>query len=147
MYICGAVLNRPAGIAFNGGILMKICITADGNNLESNVDPRFGRCAWFIFYDTLSDKFEALANTNAEGMGGVGIQNGQLMAEKGAEVIITGNLGPNAANVLQQAGIKAITGVNGKVKDAVEGFKKGTLKTDSAVTPTVSAHSGMGKRK
>jgi predicted Fe-Mo cluster-binding NifX family protein len=126
---------------------MKICITADGNDLEANVDPRFGRCAYFVFYDTDTDNFQALANTNASGMGGVGVQNGQLMAEKEVEFILTGNLGPNAANVLQQAGIKAITGVSGKIKEAVESFKKGTLKADSAGNPTVSSHFGMNKKQ
>ncbi|MCM8777817.1 MAG: NifB/NifX family molybdenum-iron cluster-binding protein [Candidatus Omnitrophica bacterium] len=106
---------------------MKICITAEGNNLEANVDQRFGRCAYFILYDTETDTFEAISNTNASGMGGVGIQNATMMTEKGAEVIITGNLGPNASRVLQQAGIKAVTGVSGKVKDAIENFKKGLL--------------------
>ncbi len=127
---------------------MKICITSDGNTLESNVDPRFGRCAYFLFYDTETDKFEALENTNASGMGGVGIQNGTMMAEKGVDVILTGNLGPNAANVLQQAGIRAITNVSGKIKDAVENFKKGILKeSGSAAGPTVPPHSGMGGQK
>ncbi len=127
---------------------MKICITSDGNNLEANVDQRFGRCAYFVFYDTVTDKFEALPNSNASGMGGVGIQNATMMAEKGVEVLLTGNLGPNASGVLKQAGIKAITGVCGKVKDAVENFKKGILKEGgSASGPTVPSHFGMGGQK
>ncbi len=125
---------------------MKICITSEGNNLDANVDPRFGRCAWFIIYDTETSSFEALSNENASGMGGVGVQNGQLMAEKGVEVVLTGNLGPNAAGVLQQANIKTITGISGKVKDAVDAFKNGTLKTNSA-SPTVSPHFGMNRQK
>jgi len=126
---------------------MKICITADGNNLEANVDPRFGRCAYFILYDTETDTFEAIPNTNATGMGGVGIQNATMMAEKGVEVILTDNLGPNAARVLQQADIKVVTGVTGKIKDAVENFKKGSLKASPTATPTVLPHSGMGGKK
>ena len=126
---------------------MKICITADGNSMEANVDPRFGRCAYFIFYDMETDKFETLQNTNASGMGGVGVQNGQLMAEKGVEVLLTGNLGPNAANVLQQAGIKAVTGVSGRIKDAVEDFRKGVLKESGSAGPTVPSHFGMGGNK
>ncbi|HNS32815.1 MAG TPA: NifB/NifX family molybdenum-iron cluster-binding protein [bacterium] len=127
---------------------MKICITSDGKDLESNVDPRFGRCAYFIFYDTDTGKFDAVSNDNASGMGGVGIQNGQLMAEKGVELVLTGNLGPNASGVLQQAGIKSITGVRGKVKDALEDYKKGILKEGAAGSgPTVPSHFGMGKKK
>ena len=123
---------------------MKICITSDGNNLEANIDPRFGRCAYFILYDTDKNKFEALQNTNASGMGGVGVQNGQLMAEKGVEVLLTGNLGPNAANVLKQSGIKTVTGVSGKVKDALAGFNKGILKPGSDACSNVSSHFGTG---
>jgi predicted Fe-Mo cluster-binding NifX family protein len=125
---------------------MKICITSDGKKLESNVDPRFGRCECFIFYDTETDDFEAVSNTNAIGMGGVGIQSAALMAKKGIEVILTGNLGPNASSVIQQAGIKAITGVNGKVKDAVESFKKGLLQGSSYPNATVLPHFGIDKR-
>jgi predicted Fe-Mo cluster-binding NifX family protein len=51
---------------------MKICITSDGDNLNANVDLRFGRCPCFILYDTNTDSFEAIPNTNVSGMGGVG---------------------------------------------------------------------------
>ncbi len=126
---------------------MKICITSDGKDLEGNVDPRFGRCAYFILYDTETDNFEAIPNTNATGMGGVGIQNATMMSEKEVEVILTGNLGPNAARVLQQVDIKVVTGITGTIKDAVKNFKKGSLKAASAATPTVSPHSGIGGKK
>jgi predicted Fe-Mo cluster-binding NifX family protein len=109
---------------------MKICITSEGKELESNVDPRFGRCAYFVFYDTETEEVEYLANDSASGMGGVGIRNGQLMAEKGVEVVLTGHLGPNAAGVLEQANIKAITGVSGKVKDVISDYKKGSFESE-----------------
>lgn len=126
---------------------MRICITAEGDNLEAKVDPRFGRCAFFILYDTGSGSFEAVSNEKASGMGGVGIQNGQVMAEMGVNLVITGNLGPNAAGVLQQAGIKSITGISGKVRDVVERYKKGELKPDAVTGATVPSHFGMGKEK
>jgi predicted Fe-Mo cluster-binding NifX family protein len=107
---------------------MKICITSDGNNLKANVDPRFGRCAYFIIYDTETDNYNAIQNTNAEGMGGVGIKNATMIAEKGVEIIITGNIGPNASRVFDEFGIKVITGITGKIKDVIESFKKGNIK-------------------
>ena len=120
---------------------MKICVTSQGNNLEAQVDPRFGRCPYFIIIDPETKEFEAIENPNIQAFGGAGIQSAQLVADKGVEVILTGNVGPNAFQTLQAAGIKVITGVTGLVKDAVERFKKGN--TESATGPTVPGHFGM----
>jgi len=122
---------------------MKIAITSMGAKLEDKVDPRFGRCHYFILFDTKSNKFEAIENTGAQGMGGVGIQSGQIMADKGVETVLTGSCGPNAFQTLQAAGIKVITGATGTVQEAIDKFKSGDYKAVSqANTP---AHSGMKK--
>ena len=94
---------------------MKICITGQGNNLKSNIDSRFGRCRYFIIVDTENLKFEAIQNPNIDTTGGAGIQSGQLVASKGAKVVLTGNVGPNAFQTLKAAGIDVITGVSGVV--------------------------------
>lgn len=120
---------------------MKICVTSQGDSLESKVDPRFGRCAWFLVVDTESMNVEAIENTQAQMMGGAGVQSGQLMAEKEVEAVLTGNAGPNAFQTLKAAGIKIVSGVSGTVKDAVEQYKKGELK--AADNPTVESHFGM----
>lgn len=106
---------------------MKICITSQGETVDSQIDPRFGRCAWFIFMETDGGSFRAVANPNKEASGGAGIQSGQLVAQKEAKIVITGNVGPNASQTLQAAGIKCITGASGTVKDVVEQYKQGTL--------------------
>ena len=51
---------------------MKIAITATGKTLDSQVDPRFGRAAWFIVADSDSMEFEAIANDNVNAAGGAG---------------------------------------------------------------------------
>jgi len=122
---------------------MKIAITSMGAKLEDKVDPRFGRCHYFILFDTESNKFEAIENIGAQGMGGVGIQSGQIMADKGVETVLTGSCGPNAFHTLQAAGIKVITGVSGTVQQAIDKFKSGELKAISKAD--ASAHSGMKK--
>jgi len=124
---------------------MKIAITSTGPKLEDKVDPRFGRCHYFILFDTESNKFEAIENTGAQGMGGVGIQSGQIMADKGVETVLTGNCGPNAFQTLQAAGIKVITGVTGTVQEAIDKFKSGELKEISQAN--AAAHSGMKRGK
>jgi len=107
------------------------------------VDPRFGRCAYFILVETDTDEFEAVENTAAQGMGGVGIQSGQIMADREVKTVLTGSCGPNAFQTLQAAGIKVITGVSGTVQEAIDKFKSGDYKTISQAD--ASAHSGMKK--
>ena len=122
---------------------MKIAITSMGAKLEDKVDPRFGRCHYFILFDTKSNKFEAIENIGAQGMGGVGIQSGQIMADKGVETVLTGSCGPNAFQTLQAAGIKVITGASGTVQEAIDKFKSGDYKVVSQAN--APAHSGMKK--
>ena len=125
---------------------MKICITSQGNDLDSQVDPRFGRCPYFIFVDTESLEFEAIENPSVGAMGGAGVQSGQFVAEKQIKAVITGNVGPNAFQTLQAAGIDVITGVSGSVKEAIEKYNKGELKSTQG--PSVSSKFGMpGKNK
>lgn len=109
---------------------MKICITAQGNGPEAQVDPRFGRCAYFIITDTEGSAFEAVQNPNTRGTGGVGVQSGQFLSERGVEAVLTGNVGPNAFRTLQSAGINIYTGVSGTVKEALERYRKGDMKPD-----------------
>ena len=124
---------------------MKIAITSTGMKLEDEVDPRFGRGRYFILFDTDTDKFEVIENTSAQGMGGVGIQSGQIMADKEVKIVLTGSCGPNAFQTLQAAGIKVITGVTGAVQEAIDKFKLGDYKTISQ--PNASAHSGIKQGK
>ena len=120
---------------------MKIAVTSKSNNLESEIDPRFGRCSYFLIVDTDTMNFEYLSNESAMASGGAGIQAAQNVAKTGAEVVVTGNMGPNAFQTLSAAGIRVFTGANGTVKDAIEKYKKGELKkTESA---SVGSHFGM----
>ena len=120
---------------------MKICITSEGQTLDSKVDPRFGRCQNFIFFDTDTEKFEAQENANAQFQGGAGIQSGQLVVSKGVKAVLTGNVGPNAHQVLSAAGVSVFTGVSGTVKEAIEGYNKGLFKVADA--PSVGSKFGM----
>ena len=106
---------------------MNICITAQGKDLESLVDPRFGRCQYFIIADTDSLEFEAVVNPNMDTSGGAGIQSGQLMAEKKVKAVLTGNVGPNAFQTLKAAEIEIITGVSGNIKQAIEKYKNNVV--------------------
>jgi predicted Fe-Mo cluster-binding NifX family protein len=121
---------------------MKICVSATANSLDAPVDPRFGRCQYFLIVDSETMQFEAIPNMASGAMGGAGIQAAQIIASKGVKALITGNVGPNAFQALSAAGIQIITGAYGTVREAVEKYKKGELKGISA--PTVGGHFGMG---
>jgi len=122
---------------------MKIAVSSNGTGLESNVDSRFGRCPYFIFYDTDNDTFEHIDNQARQAIGGAGIQTGQLIVNRGAKAVITGNIGPNAFRVLSSASIKVYSGVSGKVNNAIQKLKTGQLTETSA--PDVGSHFGMGQ--
>lgn len=121
---------------------MKIAVSAAGTDLNAQVDPRFGRCQYFIFVDPDTMEFEAMENSGATSGGGAGIATGQFVAGKGAGAVLTGNCGPNAFDVLQAAGIKVMTGVTGTVQDAIEAYKSGKYQAISQ--PSVAPHAGMG---
>ena len=120
---------------------MKIAITSSGPELKSEIDPRFGRCLYFIIYDTENDEYEAIENSNIRGMGGVGIQSGQMMADKGVQVVITGNCGPNAFRTISAADVQLISGVSGTVESAIQEYKKGNLKPVNQ--SNAEPHSGL----
>ena len=122
---------------------MKIAITANDPALDADIDPRFGRCQYFIIVDPETMQFEALENSGAMAGGGAGISTAQMIAGKGVEAVLTGNCGPNAYQVLEAAGIKVVTGVSGKVRDAIQNYKLGKLKASSQ--PNVPGHFGMGR--
>ncbi len=111
---------------------MKICVTSEGNNLDS-----------FIVIETDTLEFEAIPNPNIEATGGAGIQSAQLVASKQIKAVLTGNVGPNAFQTLNAAGIDIYTGVSGSVKEAIEAYKSGKLKKTES--PSVGSKFGMGK--
>ncbi|OGC04991.1 dinitrogenase iron-molybdenum cofactor biosynthesis protein [candidate division WOR-1 bacterium RIFOXYA12_FULL_43_27] len=119
---------------------MKLCITATGENLEAAVDPRFGRCQYFIFVDSDTLEFKAVKNPNIDTRGGAGIQSGQLVAAEKVEAVLTGNVGPNASETLNALGIKVFVGASGTVRDAVRQYKEGSLK--QTTDPSVQSHFG-----
>lgn len=113
---------------------MKIAISSLGRDLDSEVDPRFGRAAYILIVDTESNGVEALDNSeNINAFKGAGIQAAATLSKMGAQVLLTGYCGPNAYKTLQAADIKVVNDVSGKVKDAVDAFKEWNMEyADSA---------------
>ncbi len=121
---------------------MNIAVTAIEPSLEANVEPRFGRCPYFLIVDTDTLKFEAIENANVMLGGGAGIQSAQLMAERGVKYVLTGNCGPNAHQTLSAAGIGVIIGCSGVIRNVVEQFKAGQFSATDQ--PNVDSKFGVG---
>ena len=121
---------------------MKIAISATGPALDAEVDPRFGRCRYFIIVDPETMDFEAVDNSGVASGGGAGIAASQEIARREIAALLTGNCGPNAHQVLSAAGIKVITGVSGKIEDVIGDYRAGKLVPSAQ--PNVPDHFGMG---
>ena len=122
---------------------MKVVVSAEGAELSSAVDPRFGRCSYFVVVETETMKAEGHKNEARGAMGGAGIQAAQMVDEMGVKVVLTGNVGPNAFSTLDAAGIEVYVGMSGTVEEAVETYKKGEAKLASSPT-NPSMHGGRG---
>lgn len=121
---------------------MKIVVTANGAGLDAQASPVFGRCPFYVFIDTDSMEVESVENPAVAAPGGAGIQAAQFVVERGARAAVTGNVGPNAFNVLRSAGVTVHLFSGGTVRQAVEEYRAGRLSV--AGEASTSAHAGMG---
>ena len=121
---------------------MKICVTSVGRELTDQIDPRFGRSAYFILVEADNMEYEAIPNESVMLPGGAGIHAAQNIAGKGVKAVISGAIGPNASQVLSSAGIGFFTAIPGTVADNVRAFKDGKLPRMQG--PTVPGHFGQG---
>lgn len=130
---------------------MRIAVSAGGPGLDAPVDPRFGRCPYFVVVDSETMEGETIDNANATTAGGAGIRTAQAIADLEVQTVITGNCGPNAYQTLSAAGIEVATGFTGSVREAVEAYKRGGLEsTSQANVPShygarASTGRGMGR--
>lgn len=122
---------------------MRIAVTAVEPRLDAPVDPRFGRCPFFLIVETDNLSFDALGNENQNLGQGAGIQAARSLAARGVKCVLTGNCGPNAHQTLSAAGISVVVGCAGTVRQVVEQFQAGQLKP--AASPNVPGHSGLGQ--
>ncbi len=122
---------------------MRIVVSSNGMDLDAQASPVFGRCPYFVFVDTETSEFEAVENPAVGAAGGAGIQAAQYVIEKGARAVVSGNVGPNAFQVFQSAGVPVHLFGGGTVREAVEAFKAGRLPIAGGAT--APEHAGMGR--
>jgi predicted Fe-Mo cluster-binding NifX family protein len=123
---------------------MRVVITSEGQTLEDPVDPRFGRCSYFLIVETEGRRVEAVPNEASRLGGGAGIQAAETVAGFKPDVLITGRLGPNAERALQAAGLQVCLGASGTTGEALDAYLEGRLKPGQPQGPGASGR-GMGQ--
>lgn len=122
---------------------MRIVVTANGTDLDAPTSPVFGRCPVYVFVDTETMHFEAMGNPELDALRGAGFQAAELVVERGAQAVMTGNVGPNAFSVFQSSGVPVYLSGCGTVREAVEAYETGRLQpVEEANVPTHSGTSG-----
>lgn len=121
---------------------MKIVISAEGKTSENLLDMRFGRCEYFQIHDTESGEVKVLENKGQDSSGGAGIVASNQLIEEKVDVIITGNLGPNAFELIEKAGIKAYKCSGIAISSVLEKYNKGELEEIKMSGP---AHHGANQ--
>ena len=107
---------------------LKIAITSKGKDLDSQIDPRFGRAAYILIVDTIHHGVEVLDNSeNANAFKGAGIQAAVTVSDRGAKVLLTGYCGPNAFKTLNAAGVKVANDMTGTLRDALIAYREGKV--------------------
>ena len=101
---------------------MKVGVAATGGSLDAEVSEQFGRCAYFLIVDSETMHFEAFSNPAASMAGGAGPAAARELANRQAEVVLAGRVGPNAQRALEAAGIQ-FSQASGKARDAVAALK------------------------
>jgi len=123
---------------------MKIAVSASGKNLDSMLDPRMGRCECFLLIDSDTMDFQVLENGAVNASGGAGIQAAQTLLDAQVEAVITGNVGPNAWEILEAAGVKVYRSNITTVEKVFQAWKAGELEVINQAGP---AHGGLRARQ
>ncbi|KKG08378.1 NifB/NifX family molybdenum-iron cluster-binding protein [Methanosarcina sp. 2.H.A.1B.4] len=122
---------------------MKICISAFGKDPDSEVDPQFGRCNYFVIIDPETGSVTSLKNPGSETSSGAGIRAAEAIVGAGVDILLTGSVGLNSFSILSEAGIETHSGIRGTVSVALREYQSGKLSL--LESPNASTHIGMRK--
>jgi predicted Fe-Mo cluster-binding NifX family protein len=116
---------------------MEIAVTATGADLDAPISPVFGRCPFYVLVDTETKHFEAVENPEMRSLRGAGFEAPAFIVGRGAQAVVTGNVGPNAFSVLQACGVPVYLFEGRTVREAIEAYKAGRLQPiEKANVPT-----------
>jgi predicted Fe-Mo cluster-binding NifX family protein len=126
---------------------MKIVITTETGDLDSQLDPRFGRAATFVIVDTETGEWEAHPNPALNASGGAGVQAAQFISGLGAKLVISGDFGPKAYSALAAGNVQMFLAPANELitaRELLTRYQEGQLKQATAPT-NVGHHSSPGR--
>ena len=106
---------------------MRIAVSSSDGLQDSPFSPRFGRCAFFLIFDTSSTNWEIKENPARNARGGAGTKVVQFLTDWGVDALVSGRYGPNAFSALKASGITPYLAESGSAKDLVEKLLSGEL--------------------
>jgi predicted Fe-Mo cluster-binding NifX family protein len=123
---------------------MKIIVSATAADVNAPADSRFGRAPFFALYDSEAKSLSFHPNLGIQSAHGAGVQASQMVIDLGAEVVITGQLGPNSWDILHRAGVKCMQGQGISVQDWLDAYNNGSL---GEIPQAGGAHGGQRLRR
>ncbi|HZL11388.1 MAG TPA: NifB/NifX family molybdenum-iron cluster-binding protein [Prolixibacteraceae bacterium] len=87
---------------------MKVAITSVGNSPDAKLDSHFGRCSYFVIYDTETKSTEYIPNINKDNIEGCGPDSVQFIASRGVTKIVSGEFGAKAKAISDSLQIQLI---------------------------------------
>lgn len=122
---------------------MKTAISATSGNIDAPLDKRFGRADYFLIVQMPEELLQVIQNKDQAPVRGAGIAMAQTIVENQVDVVITGQVGPNAMRVLKAAGIRMVAGIPGSVRENLQWLSQEKLERIQEHGPS---HTDWGSR-
>ena len=97
---------------------MKIAIASEGKTQDSQISEKGGRAPYYLIFEE-NELLEVVKNPFAMGSGGAGFSVAYMLADKGVNQFIAGNVGSNMISALEEKGIQFREEVGKKVEEVL----------------------------
>lgn len=113
-------------------IFTQICIpTLEKNGLTSSISLHFGKTPYLAFLNEENGEIKDLEFVECNGKhAGGSLTPAEIALNSDANILICGNLGSKAINILQKHNLSVFSGAEGNVEEIFQQWKKGGLSDD-----------------
>lgn len=107
---------------------------------EDRVDDHFGHCAYYTIFDIIDG--QVTGKSRLASPEGCGCKSGiaPVLRQMGVSVMLAGNMGQGAKNVLEAQRIEVIRGCSGSVEELVAAYLAGEVRDNGEVCDHHDCH-------